>query len=467
MYLKAISTKKMDPKIDKSILETKKQRPIPTVSAVIDRETILEMVYHPQEKKTGFVFWKNGEWSLVSSVSLTPFERLVPFSPNNNLIKNDVVLFPSEPMEYGSDESLLKEIQSFIRRYVDMSPLFEKIASYYVLFTWVYDGFNELAYLRLRGDPGSGKTRFLQTVGSLCYKPIFASGASSVSPIFRILDSFRGTLIVDEGDFRFSDEKAEIIKILNNGNTQGFPVLRSESNGRGEFNPRAYQVFGPKIVATRGFFEDRALESRFLTEEMGQYGLRINVPINLSPQYKEEALEIRNKLLLFRFRNLNKRAPDEDLVDRTIEPRLNQIFVPLLTIIENPEARKDIQELARGYNKEMIAERGMGMEAQILEVIRDILHSPYGESGLSIKAITSWFTHRHGADYEKKLTTKWIGAVIRKKINLKTYRTREGYVISDQELPKLDRLYEKYGVISGEAENESPEPPADSNYPPI
>lgn len=94
------------------------------------------------------------------------------------------MLLPSEPEEYGSEEGLLADIQSFIHRYVDVSPLFEKIASYYVLFSWVYDSFNELPYLRLRGDPGSGKTRFLLTVGSVCYKPIFASGASTVSRSF-------------------------------------------------------------------------------------------------------------------------------------------------------------------------------------------------------------------------------------------------------------------------------------------
>jgi hypothetical protein len=70
---------------------------------------------------------------------------------------------------------------------------------------------------------------------------------------------------------------------------------------------------------------------------MGQYRLRNDVPINLSGSYKEESLHIRNKLLLFRFRNLNKRKPAEALVDRSIEPRLNQIFVPLLSIIEDPE----------------------------------------------------------------------------------------------------------------------------------
>src|SRR5207244_5698124 len=112
---------------------------------------------------------------------------------------------------------LIGEIRAFIHRFVDVSPLFETIASYYVLFSWIYDSFHELPYLRLRGDPGSGKTRFLLTVGSLCYKPIFASSASTVSPLFRIEDAFRGTLIIDEGDFRLSDERAEIVKILKSG----------------------------------------------------------------------------------------------------------------------------------------------------------------------------------------------------------------------------------------------------------
>jgi hypothetical protein len=442
----------MEPDLNKISEGIKQQKPIPTVSAVFDDGSILEMVYRPTEKKTAFVLWKEGEWKIESSVSVDASRKLIPYSANNNLIKNEVVLLPSEPEEYGSEEALVKEIRSFLHRYVDVSPLFEKIASYYVLFSWVFDGFNELPYLRVRGDPGSGKTRFLLTVGSLCYKPIFASGASTVSPIFRMLDSFHGTLIVDEGDFRFSDEKAEVVKILNNGNVKGFPVLRSESDGKREFNPRAYHVFGPKLVATRGFFDDKALESRFLTEEMGQYRLRNDVPINLSGSYKEEALHIRNKLLLFRFRNLNKKTPTENLVDRAIEPRLNQIFVPLLSIIEDPQARDDLRELARRYNQEMIADRGMDMEAQILEVIRDMLSSPYGEPRLPIKDITSWFVDRHGMDYERKITSKWIGTIIRKKLNLKTQKSHGVYVVPLSEKPKLDRLYEKYGVDSKEAE---------------
>jgi len=434
----------METNIKKAAQDVKKQVATPTVSALLRDGAILEMVYRPAETQTAFVIWKDEKWSYEMSVSLTPHQRLVPYSPHNNLIKNEIVLLPSEPEKYESEAQLLNDIQGFIHQYIDVSPLFEKITAYYVLFSWIYDGFNELPYLRLRGDPGSGKTRFLLIAGSLCYKPIFASGASTVSPLFRILDTFRGTLIIDEGDFRLSDERAEVVKILNNGNARGFPVLRSEVSPQREFNPRAYAVYGPKMVATRGFFQDLALESRCLTEEMGQRRLRDDIPINMPSAYKETALRLRNQLLLFRFRNLHKRIVSESLVDRSIEPRLNQIFVPLLSIVEDEHTRNDLRELARRYNRELIVERGMDIEAQILEIIRDLLSS--GESRPSIKDITNWFIDRYGADYERKITAKWIGGVIRKRLNLKPQKSNGVFIISLSEKPKLERLYERYGL---------------------
>src|SRR3989454_5709079 len=302
----------MEEKLTDTIEKAKKQTARPTVSAVLPDGSLTEMVY--QENRTLFCVSKDGVVRYETNLIVNG-QRLVPYSPRNNLLTNEVVLFPSEPLEYESEANLVEGIRAFIHRYVDISPLFEQIASYYVLFTWVYDAFNELPYLRLHGDTGSGKTRFLLTVGSLCYKAIFASGASTVSPLFRILDSMRGTLIVDEGDFRFSDEKAELVKILNNGNGRGFPVLRSESVSGREFSPRAYTVFGPKLIATRGYFQDRALESRCLTEETGGRELRDHISIHLTGHYKREALELRNKLLMFRLLSLCHAQIDPALPD--------------------------------------------------------------------------------------------------------------------------------------------------------
>src|SRR5438477_2932146 len=412
----------MTDEIKQAVEKVKKQAATPVTSAVLPDGSLAEMVYRPEENRTLFCVFKEGGFRYETNL-LVNGQRLVPYSPRNNLLVNEVVLFPSEPVECDSEQELVEDIKAFIHRYVDISPLFEQIASYYVLFTWVYDAFNELPYLRLRGDAGSGKTRFPLTVGSLCYKPIFASGASTVSPLFRILDSMRGTLIVDEGDFRFSDEKAELVKILSNGNGRGFPVLRSESVSGREVSPRAYTVFGPKLIATRGYFQDRALESRCLTEETGGRKLRDDIPINLTGEYKREALAMRNKLLTFRFRNLAKRTIDPSLVDRSIEPRLAQVFVPLLSVIEDAGSREALRQGAREYHKELVADRGMDVEAQVLEIIQE-LQSINDGTGISIKEIASRFIEQHGEDFERKVTPHWIGQIVRRKLQLRTERRR-------------------------------------------
>lgn len=416
---------------------------------------LAEMIYDPDKRQTGFVVWDGAGVRYEPQVKLDDAHTITPYSPDNNLIKNRVVLFPTEAAEYESDEALVTEIQAFIHRYVDLAPAFERIAAHYVLFTWVYDAFNELPYLRFRGDFGSGKTRTLLTIGSLCYKPIFASGASSVSPLFRMLDSFRGTLVVDEGDFRVSDEKADLVKILNNGNARGFPVLRVEQNGnRKEFNPVAYAVFGPKLVGSRGFFQDRALESRFVTQEMGHAKLRADIPINLPASHGREATELRNRLLTFRFRNLLK-VPCEQMppLDPGLEPRLNQVLSPLMSVIQDNETREELKVFARTLQRDIVADRGADTEAQVLEIIKTLREDEHPEFGLSVKVIAGKFAERFGDDYARRVTAHWIGYVIRKRLGIKTERRRDGYMIVSTETAKLDRLLEKYGLASVNLEN--------------
>jgi hypothetical protein len=346
---------------------------VPTASTILEDGTMIELIFRPDLRRTLLAIYSAGRWTLQDKVDLAGDERLVPFSPGNNLIKNEAVLLPSEPKIYGSEAELVSEIQRFIHRYVDFESAFEKVATYYVLLTWLYDAFNELPYLRLRGDYGSGKTRALLILGSLCYKGFFASGASTVSPIFHTLDAFRGTLIFDEADFRFSDERAEVVKILNNGNVRGLPVLRTMMNRQREFNPQAFHVFGPKIVATRGTYEDKGLESRFITAEMGSRELRSDIPINLPEAFKDEARELRNKLLLYRFHRRPEVKLDETLVDPKLEPRVNQILLPLLSIASGESLRTELRSVAKAQ-RGIWAERGLLVEAQVLEILAELAH---------------------------------------------------------------------------------------------
>lgn len=419
-------------------------RPQPAVSLILPDGRLVETIHDPVAETTAFLISDGARWHLAHDLTVGG-ERCVPYSPRNNLFRHRVVLLPSNPEAFGSEGELFARIQAFIHRFVDLSPVFEQLAATYVLLTWLFDRFNELPYLRVRGDAGSGKTRFLLIVGALCYKPIFASGASTVSPLFRILDTFRGTLILDESDFRVSDERAEVVKILNNGNARGFPVLRSEQIERREFDPRAYAVFGPKLVATRGFFEDRALESRCLTEEMGQGRLRPDIPINLPDSWADEARALRNQLLAFRFAYWHRARPTEPLVDRLLEPRLNQVFTPLLAVLNDEGARANLRAFARRLQQQLVSDRGLELEARVLEIIRALAESDEG-ARLSVKDITAWFADRFGTEYDTKVTTKWIGSVIRRKLLIHTQKSHGVFVIPAAEYPKLALLYEKYGV---------------------
>jgi hypothetical protein len=78
-----------------------------------------------------------------------------------------------------------------------------------------------------------------------------------------------------------------------------------------------------------------------------------------------------------------------------------------------------------------------------------------GEQTLPVKDITSWFVDRHGDDFERKITPRWIGNIIRKKLSLKTKKSNGNFVIPLSEAPVLARLYEKYGVGAQEADEPS------------
>jgi hypothetical protein len=429
-------------------IQAERKRPLPTISTRLSSGDIVELAYRQKERKTSLVIWNGKNWKTVDSVTEKE-HRLIPYSAKNNLIQHKVILLPDEPEEYGTTENLYADIKAFLHRYVDISPVFEDIATSYILLSWVYDRFDELPYLRFRGDPGSGKTRCLLAIGSICYKPILTSGASTVSPVFRLLDTVKGTLILDEGDFRLSDEKAEIIKILNNGNAKGFPVLRSELVNKHEFDPKAYYVFGPKVLATRGYFQDRALETRCLTEEMGQRRMRADIPLNLPAEFRTESESLRNKLLLYRFRYLSQKTKQTHnltaIVDnRKLEPRMKQLLAPLLLITPSELIRGSILEFAEGYQRELLVDRGMDVEAQVIEILAEIAKAKV--QNVSVRKLSDVFANRFAEDYERKVTPKWIGSIVRKKLGLKTYKSNGIFVIPQEELLKVAYLCQKYGL---------------------
>jgi hypothetical protein len=417
----------------------------PTVARLCS-DTLIELVYDPDKRTTALAVSRfNGLWNIEQEVKIETGEVLVPYTASNNLITSGCVLLPSTPEEYGHKHELITDIEAFLHRYVDLSSLFEHVAAYYILLSWVHDAFGELPYLRLRGDYGTGKTRGLMTIGSLCYRPFFASGASTVSPIFHTLDSFGGTLVLDEADMPMSDARAELVKILNNGTVKGIPVLRTIVNRHKEFNPYAFRVFGPKLIATREPFQDRALESRFLTEETGTRPLRPDIPIHLPKAMRDEALALRNRLLHYRFSEFFRIKTDPTALMEGVEPRLNQTALSLLSLVEDPTLRSEMQTFLKNANDETVRARQDAPEARVLSSVLATF-AVAEDVPVSIGEVTERFNDTFGSEYGSRMQPRWIGEIVRTRLHIATRKSNGVYVIPFSERPKLIALAQRYGI---------------------
>jgi hypothetical protein len=420
------------------------------VSRVLSSGTMIEMLYLPDEERTAFAVCEDGKIDVKSKISIGG-TLFYPIPHDRDLVNRGVILFPSAATEYGSVDELLCEIKTFIHKYLEVPEAYEALCVYYVLLSWLYDKFYELPYLRVLGDYGSGKSRFLRTVGSICYKPMFTSGAASVSSVFRIIDLVQGTMCLDEADFKYGDTTNDFVKILNCGFSKNTPVLRTECINR-EFQVVAYDVFSPKLLAGRMRFKDEALESRCLVEEM-ERRIRKDIALNLDDQFEYEALMIRNKLLMFRFRNFHNKIDEELKIDDTVEPRLNQIVVPLLNVIDSEKERERVKKFIKKYNDDLIEERSYSVHADVFEAFL-VAYKQDVRSEPTIKSVSEVFNEAN-VDSDN-YTPRKMGWAIRTLLGLKVKKFRDGIRVLNSQVnkDKTEKLKKKFGVRNSERVND-------------
>ena len=262
------------------------------------KDIIVDTIMSNNQTKFIYFSKKDNSFSIKSKVDIDE-ETYFPISTTSSFISNWSLLLPTMLTDYWTEQDLLKSINSFIKKYVDIPQNFRIICTYYILLTYVYDNFSELPYLRVIWDYGSWKSRLLKTIGSICFIPMITNWGSSISAIFRMIDKFNWTLVIDEADISHSDTSNEMIKIYNNWYQKWYSIMRADWEG---FEPKCYNVFWPKIIWWRMEFKDKATESRCLSHIMKK-SKRTDIPICLDENFYKEAQELRNKLYRYRYDN--------------------------------------------------------------------------------------------------------------------------------------------------------------------
>ncbi len=330
-------------------------------------------------------------------------------------ITEGAILLPDGVEEYQDTIGLVQDIRNHIRRYVDMtetkgdlkSNKKEEFAAWYVLMTWVADRLRTVGYYRFAGDTGTGKSRALDVVGRLCYKPMMLAGAITPAPIYRLIRRFRGTLVLDEADFSDSSEKGEVVTILNCGFEKGRPIVRCSKD-----DPNTLEIlpcFGPKVFATRFTFDDVALEARCITTKMEETE-RDDILSILDDTFFREEMKLRNKLLLWRFRHYTKVEYNtiRDIDLGKLEPRMKQTSLPYALMFKDmPDVLERFREFIHSYQEDIIQTRADGEQGRIVYAFF-ALAAEHGKNYVSSGMITAYVNE----NFKMDITSQKVGKVI-------------------------------------------------------
>ncbi|MBB5458689.1 DUF3631 domain-containing protein [Paraburkholderia sp. Cpub6] len=192
------------------------------------RPTTLDLMVREARGETG-----NGEPS--------PFEDVEPWH---------------EPVD-GTE--LLAGIARTIRRFIVCDPETVTAAALWCVAAWLVDHIGTCPILLVNApEKACGKTQLLTVVGRMVPRPAQAAGISP-SVLFRMIEKYQPTLLVDEIETVLTKEAEDLRGLLNAGHTRDSAfVWRSVAVGD-DFEPKRFNVFGFKALA--GINADRLAET--------------------------------------------------------------------------------------------------------------------------------------------------------------------------------------------------------------
>ena len=221
---------------------------------------------------------------------------------------------------------LLSEIVDYVNGHVVMPKSAAEVCGVFVLHTYTIDATDISPILEITSPlMRCGKTRLAGLLRQMCKGSIMASNISPAA-LFRVIDAYSPTLIIDEGD-TFLNLSEELRGLLNSGHTRdGAAVIRCEGGGLVTFS-----TWGPKILALIGrppaTIQDRAITIHMERKPTGQFVKPPPAPASLMVLRKRCARWAKDHL-----NELRNGTPD---LPYGLNDRQADNWSPLFSIAEN------------------------------------------------------------------------------------------------------------------------------------
>jgi hypothetical protein len=149
--------------------------------------------------------------------------------------------------EVKTDFSALELVHYALEKYVDLKPHEYIAVALWVLHTHVFDRFMISPRLAITSPVRDcGKTTLLAEIEVLAHNAQKTDGITAAA-IYRVVDSMRCTLLVDEGDNLGLTAKGELRAVLNSGHRRGGKITRVVKD-----HPKSFSTFAPMAIAAIG-----------------------------------------------------------------------------------------------------------------------------------------------------------------------------------------------------------------------
>ena len=360
-------TKKGKTKEDETLYETfLRLRDGRIAEEILTPEGPLFAVYDPETDSVAMVPELKVEGVTVRPL---PLEEKLSFA----------LTLPDGVEEYGTTAKLLQEMEAFGLEVFD--PVHERAIFRMCvrggLVSWILDAIFEWSLEKYAsaypttGPSESGKGRYLTVCRFLFYRSLFFLKTTRVPSLFRAVDPWQGTLILDEADVRDSMETAEFVQFLN-ARAVGSVIPRFST----ELDTNRYFLsFGNTILALRKSFNDDGFNSRAVPLR-AEATPKNEIPLIPPPDWLKRGRVLLRKLLLWRFRHLARiyrgelHIPTRLDLDGVQSFRVREAFLVLKALAEEePSLVEDMASIAKELDQRLVAERAASAEGLILNVV--------------------------------------------------------------------------------------------------
>ncbi|MGO9119705.1 MAG: toprim domain-containing protein [Desulfomonilaceae bacterium] len=347
-----------------------------------------------------------------------------------------------------------RRIRSVLIEFLD----FEDERTHDYLTTWTigtyfFPIFNYYPYIHFTGTKNVGKSKTMSLLACLCFNAV-ASASMTAAALFRAVDSWRCTVLMDETEYLHQREFTDKRLILNGGFQKGSYVSRTEKEGD-KYRVRQLHNYCPKAFASIEGLDD-TLASR---------AVQIYMHRSQDDAIKEREVQIESPMFqalrddLFLVAMTYGEAIDNIYasLDRPggvqFGDREFNLFKPILTIGMATQNEKIVTSLIdyanTSYRQKMLLHNDTAEENVLLRYLLEMVVEDGWYRGDTIHEGFINFLRTNGLDLGRQITKSRMGQLIRKlKVVSEDRRSADRKTtVYRIERPELEKVAQNYQVI--------------------